>query len=86
VRQELSDGRFGGSPIPTSTGFISARTTKWANLYQLGAPFELEWAVFGRFWLSAEAVYSVYGYRDMGSDRLRVRLELEPFVNLGFHF
>jgi hypothetical protein len=76
VRQELSDGRFGGSPIPTSTGFISARTTKWANLYQLGAPF----------WLSAEAVYSVYGYRDMGSDRLRVRLELEPFVNLGFHF
>jgi hypothetical protein len=86
VRQDLSDGRFGGSPIPTSTGFISARTTKWANLYQLGAPFELEWAVFGRFWLSAEAVYSVYGYRDMGSDRLRVRLELEPFVNLGFHF
>jgi hypothetical protein len=86
TRQTLTDERFSGSPIPTGSGFIPARTTQWANLYQVGFPFELEWAVFGRFWLSGEAVYSLYGYRDMGGDRLRVRLELEPFVNFGFHF
>jgi hypothetical protein len=86
VRQSMTDERFGGSPIPTGSGFIPAETTQWANLYQVGAPFELEWAVFGRFWLSGEAVYSLYGYKDVGNDRLRVRMELEPFVNIGFHF
>lgn len=86
ARQDLTDDRFGGAPIPTGEGVFPARTSKWASVYQVGAPFELEWALFGRFWLSGEAVYSVYAFRDAGDDRFRMRLELEPFVTFGLHF
>jgi hypothetical protein len=86
ARQSLTDDRFAGAAVPTGDGPVPARVTRWANLYQLGAPFELEWALFGRYWLSGEAVYSVYGFRDVADDRFRVRMELEPFVNFGFHF
>ena len=86
VREELTDLRFNGLPVQSAGGPVPANTTHWSNLYQLGMPFELEWAVWGRLWLSGEAVYSLYGYEDTGRGRFRVRLELEPFLGLGMHF
>ncbi|HKP94118.1 MAG TPA: caspase family protein [Fibrobacteria bacterium] len=86
VRQALTDARFGDAQVPNGSGFQPAETVQWANLYQLGAPFELEWAAYGRFWISAEALYSLYGYQDQGRDRFRVRFELEPYLHFGIHF
>ena len=86
VRQDITDKRFAGLPIQTGTGPKPAVTTQWLNLYQIGMPLELEWAVYGRLWVSGEAVYSLYGYEDGGSGGFRVRLELEPFVSMGIHF
>jgi caspase domain-containing protein len=86
VRQYLTDNRFAGSSIPTVSRFEPAGTKSWSDLYQLGAPIELEWAIYGRFWIAGEIDYSIYGYMDGGSDRFRTRLEMEPFVQFGFHF
>jgi len=86
VRQGITDNRFAGLAIQTGTGPRSASTVEWMNLYQIGMPLELEWAVYGRLWVSGEAVYSLYGFEDGGSGDFRVRLELEPFVSLGIHF
>jgi hypothetical protein len=86
VRQDLTDFRFPGSEIPIGSEFAPAKTRQWANLYQLGVPLELEWSAFGRFWVSGEAVYSVYGYRDSGRDGFRLRMALEPYLNFGMHF
>jgi hypothetical protein len=86
ARQTLTDLRYGGLDMPTNLGVRPARTTRWARVYQVGAPFDLEWAVYGPLWVSGEALYSVYGYTDAGRDRFRVRLALEPFLKLGMHF
>jgi Caspase domain len=86
VRQSLLDHRFAGEPVETTEGPKPVNSIKWANVYQLGLPFDLEWAVFGRFWIAAEARYSLYGFKDAGPNKFKVRLELEPFVNFGLHF
>jgi hypothetical protein len=86
VRQSLSDSRFPGPTIPTATGFESSEQTHWFDLYQVAVPMELEWNVFGRFWITGELDYSVYGYQDASADQFRTRLEMEPFLHMGFHF
>ena len=86
IQQNLSDSRFNSALIPNGHGFQSANNIQWANVYQAGLPLEMEWAVYGRFWLSAKALYSFYGFRDSGEDRFRFRMELEPYFNLGVHF
>lgn len=86
VRQETTDSRFGGREVQAANGPVPAVIVDWAPLYQVGAPFELEWAVWGRFWVSAEAVYSLYAFEDAGRGRYRARLELEPFLGLGMSF
>jgi hypothetical protein len=86
VRQSLTDSRFPGPTLPTATGFESPQQTDWFDLYQAAVPMELEWNVFSRFWITGELDYSVYGYQERGADRFRTRLEMEPFLHMGFHF
>jgi hypothetical protein len=86
VRQRIDDRRFGGQPLETAQGREPSSTTRWANLYQLGAPFELEWAAWGRFWISGEVIYSLYGYKDHGDQGFAIRLAQEPFLKLGVNF
>ena len=86
MRQSLNDSRFPGPVIPTADGFESSERTDWFDLYQLAVPMELEWNVIGRFWITGELDYSVYGYQDRSADRFLTRLEMEPFLQMGFHF
>lgn len=86
VEQELTDNRFLGAEIPAGSETYSARTRLWSRLYQVGAPFEMEWSIAGRFWISGTALYSVYGFKDSGEDGYKFRLELEPLIRFGRHF
>ncbi|MDB5047215.1 MAG: peptidase caspase catalytic subunit p20 [Fibrobacteres bacterium] len=85
VRQSVRDGRFAGPDIPGAFGTVPADQTDWFDLYQAAVPLELEWNVTGRFWISGELDYSVYGYQDRARNYFRTRLEMEPFLQMGFH-
>ena len=52
VRQNLSDNRFAGEPIPTESNVIPVNVERWSSLYQVGVPFELEWALLRRVWIA----------------------------------